>query len=159
MNSLADTPADLAITGITAPSSIKAGDNVNISYQIDNVGEFTADGTLNDVIYLSKDNVWDKNDVMVGVVSGNVSIDPGERMTRSVTGRVTNVSEGDYYVIVKTNSTKTIAESKEDNNTAVAASASRLSFTSINLGSSVVPNTPGAIALTILVPSFTYCGI
>ena len=149
VNSLADTPADLAITGITAPSSIKAGDNVNISYQIDNVGEFTADGTLNDVIYLSKDNVWDKNDVMVGVVSGNVSIDPGERMTRSVTGRVTNVSEGDYYVIVKTNSTKSIAESKEDNNTAVAASASKLSFTSINLGSSVAVNTSGYYKLEI----------
>lgn len=86
---------------------------------------------------------------MVGVVSGKVNINPGEQVTRSVTGRITNVPEGDYYVIVKTNSTKTIAESKEDNNTIVAASPSKLSFTTISLGSSASVNTSGYYKLEI----------
>ena len=149
VNGSVDTPADLAITNINAPSSIKAGDDVTISYQLSNVGEFTANGTLNDVIYLSKNKTWDKDDIMVGVVSDKVNINPGEKITRSVTGRITNVPEGDYYVIVKTNSTKTIAESKEDNNTIVAASPSKLSFTSINLGSSASVNTSGYYKLEI----------
>ena len=139
----------MAITNINAPSSIKAGNDVTISYQLSNVGEFTANGTLNDVIYLSKNKTWDKDDVMVGVVSGKVNINPGEQATRSVTGRITNVPEGDYYVIVKTNSTKTIAESKEDNNTIVAASPSKLSFTTINLGGSANVNTSGYYKLEI----------
>ena len=149
VNGSVDTPADLAITNINAPSSIKAGNDVTISYQLSNVGEFTANGTLNDVIYLSKNKTWDKDDVMVGVVSGKVNINPGEQATRSVTGRITNVPEGDYYVIVKTNSTKTIAESKEDNNTIVAASPSKLSFTTINLGGSANVNTSGYYKLEI----------
>lgn len=149
VNGTADTPADLAIVNINAPSSIKAGAEVTISYQLSNVGEFTANGTLNDVIYLSKNRTWDKDDVMVGVVSGKVNINPGEQATRSVTGRITNVPEGDYYVIVKTNSTKTIAESKEDNNTIVAASPSKLSFTTISLGSSASVNTSGYYKLEI----------
>lgn len=149
VNGSADTPADLAITSINAPSSIKAGDDVTISYQLSNVGEFTANGTLNDVIYLSKNKTWDKDDVMVGVVSGKININPGEQVTRSVTGRITNVPEGNYYVIVRTNSTKTIAESKEDNNTIVAASPSKLSFASISLGSSASVNTSGYYKLEI----------
>ncbi len=149
VNGSVDTPADLAITNINAPSSIKAGDDVTISYQLSNVGEFTASGTLNDVIYLSKNKTWDKDDMMVGVVSGKVNINPGEKVTRSVTGRITNVPEGNYYVIVKTNSTKTIAESKEDNNTIVAASPSKLSFTTLNLGSSASVNTSGYYKLEI----------
>ena len=149
VNGSVDTPADLAITNINAPSSIKAGDDVTISYQLSNVGEFTANGTLNDVIYLSQNKTWDKDDIMVGVVSGKVSINPGEKVTRSVTGRITNVPEGNYYVIVKTNSTKTIVESKEDNNTIVAASPSKLSFTTLNLGSSASVNTSGYYKLEI----------
>ncbi len=149
VNGYADTPADLSITGIHAPAAIKAGEDVTISYQVGNMGEFAADGTLNDVIYLSKNKTWDKDDVMVGVVSGKVSIEPGEQATRSVTGRITNVAEGDYYVIVKTNSTKTIAESKEDNNTIVAASPSKLSFRTINLGGSASVNTSGYYKLEI----------
>ena len=149
VNGSVDTPADLAITSINAPSSIKAGDDVTISYQLSNVGEFTANGTLNDVIYLSKNNTWDKDDMMVGVVSGKININPGEKVTRSVTGRITNVPEGNYYVIVKTNSTKTIAESKEDNNTIVAASSSKLSFTTISLGGSANVNTSGYYKLEI----------
>lgn len=149
VNGSADTPADLAITNINVPSSIKAGDDVTISYQLSNVGEFTANGTLNDVIYLSKNKTWDKDDVMVGVVSGKINVNPGEQITRSVTGRITNVPEDDYYVIVKTNSTKTIAESKDDNNTIVAASPSKLSFTTISLGGSVSVNTSGYYKLEI----------
>ena len=149
VNGSVDTPADLAIKGITAPSVIKAGDEVTISYQIGNIGEFTANGTLNDVIYLSKDKSWDKDDVMVGAVSGKVNIHPGEKTTRSVTGRITNVPEGDYYVVIKTNSTKSIAESKEDNNAIVAASPSKLSFSTINLGGTASVNTSGYYKLEI----------
>ena len=149
VNGSADTPADLSVSAISAPASIKAGDDVTISYQIANVGEFTANGTLNDVIYLSKNKTWDKDDLMVGVVSGKVNINPGEQATRTVTGRITNVPEGDYYVVVKTNSTKTIAELSDKNNTGIASSPSRLSFTTITLGSSASVNTSGYYKLEI----------
>ena len=149
VNGSADTPSDLLVASVNAPAQIKAGENVTISYKIENVGEFAAAGSLHDVIYLSKDKKWDVNDEMVGVVSGNITIDPGNSLTRKVTGRITNMPEGDYYVIVKTNSTRSIAEQKDDNNVGIMNSTSKLSFNTITLGSSASINTSGYFKLNV----------
>lgn len=149
INGSADTPADLQIASVSAPGNIKAGEDVTITYKIENVGEYAAAANLHDVIYLSKDDKWDLNDVMVGVVSGNVTIDPGNTVTRNATGRITNMPEGDYYVIVKTNSTRTVAEQNIDNNVGVMRSTSRLSFNTISLGSTASINTSGYYKLNI----------
>ena len=149
INGSADTPADIVISSINAPARIKAGEDFTISYKLSNEGEYTAAGNLNDVIYLSKDNQWDLNDEMVGVVSGRVTINTGNTITRSVTGRITNVPEGDYYVIVKTNSIKSIAEKLNDNNTAVLNATTRLAYSTIALGSSVSINTSGYYKLEV----------
>lgn len=149
VNSSADTPAELVISNVNAPANIKAGEDVTISYRITNDGEFTAAGNLHDVIYLSKDDKWDLNDEMVGVVSGNMTIEPGNTVTRSVTGRITNVPEGNYHVIVKTNSTKSIAEKTDENNTAATKSPCKLAFSTINLGGSASVNTSGYYKLEI----------
>jgi len=149
INGSADIPADLTIADVTAPARIVAGEEVTISYQLSNIGEYSATGTVNDVIYLSADNVWDLNDEMVGVVSGRMTVHPGNTVTRKVTGRITNMPEGDYYVIVKTNSTRTIAEKSDGNNTGVAASSSKLEFTTIRLDGTASVNTSGYYKLEI----------
>lgn len=149
VNGSADTPADLQIASVTAPGTIKAGEDVTITYKVENVGEYAAAANLHDVIYLSKDNKWDMNDVMVGIVSGNVSIAPGNTITRNATGRIVNMPEGDYYVIVKTNSSRTVAEENTDNNVGVMKSTSRLSFNTISLGGSASINTSGYYKLNI----------
>lgn len=149
VNGSADTPADLQIASVSAPGTIKAGEDVTISYKIENAGEYAAAANLHDVIYLSKDNLWDLNDVMVGVVSGNVTIEAGNSITRDATGRITNMPEGDYYVIVKTNSTRTVAEQNTDNNVGVMKSTSRLSFNTISLGGTASINTSGYYKLNV----------
>lgn len=149
INGSADTPADLQIASVNAPGSIKAGEDVTISYKIDNVGEYPAAANLHDVIYLSKDNHWDLDDVMVGVVSGNVTIEAGNSITRNATGRITNMPEGNYYVIVKTNSTRSVAEGDYDNNVGVMKSTTSLSFNTISLGGSDSFTTSGYYKLNI----------
>jgi subtilase family serine protease len=144
-----DTPADLTITKMSAPTRIMAGEAVSISYNIVNQGEYVAKGKLRDVIYMSKDSHWDENDTMVGVVTGDVEIDAGTEITRSVTGRITNVTEGNYYVIVRTNSTHAIAESDYDNNQTVGRSASTVAFQTLNLGSSATVKTSGLYKLPL----------
>ena len=144
-----DTPADLIITKMSAPTRIMAGEAVNISYNIVNQGEYVAKGKLRDVIYMSKDSHWDENDTMVGVVTGDVEIDAGTEITRSVTGRITNVTEGNYYLIVRTNSTHAIAESDYDNNQTVGRSASTVAFQTLNLGSSATVKTSGLYKLPL----------
>ena len=149
INGSADMPADLHVVNVTAPSHIKAGEDITISYKIENKGEFAAAANLHDVIYLSKDNKWDVDDEMVGVVSGNASIDPGNMLTRNVTGRITNMTEGDYYVIVKVNSTHSVAEQNFDNNVGVMKSVTRLSFNTIALDGEASLSTSGYYKLNI----------
>lgn len=144
-----DSPADLMVRKMSVPSRIMAGESITISYNIANQGEYVAKGKLRDVLYMSKDNKWDDNDVIVGVVTGDVEIEPGTETTRTVTGRITNMPEGNYYLIVRTNSTHAIAESDYDNNQTVNASASTVAFASLSLGSSVTVNTSGLYKLPL----------
>lgn len=144
-----DTPADLAIRKMAVPSRIMAGENITIAYNIVNQGEYVAKGKLRDVLYMSTDNKWDENDAMVGVVTGDVEIDPGTEVTRTVTGRINNMPEGSYYLIVRTNSTHTIAETDYDNNQTINSSASTVAFASLSLGGSVTVNTSGLYKLPL----------
>ena len=144
-----DTPADLTVTKMSVPSRIMAGEAITLSYNIANHGEYAAKGKLRDVLYMSKDNKWDENDTMIGVVNGDVNIDPATEITRTVTGRITNMPEGDYYLIVRTNSTHAIAENDYDNNQTVSYSSSTVAFQTLSLGGSTTVNTSGLFKLPL----------
>lgn len=149
INGANDRPADLCISNLSAPSSIKAGENITLSYRLSNMGEFEAKGNLRDVIYLSRDTIWDFDDPMVGVVSGNINLAPGEETTRQIQGNIVNAVEGNYYVIVRTNSTKAIAERTDANNTVSTKSPSNVYFPVLTLGSQVPVNTSGYFKLQV----------
>lgn len=144
-----DTPADLTVTKMSVPSRIMAGETITLSYNIANQGEYAATGKLRDVLYMSKDNKWDENDTMIGVVNGDVNINPATEITRTVTGRITNMPEGDYYLIVRTNSTHAIAENDYDNNQTVSYSSSTVAFQTLSLGGSTTVNTSGLFKLPL----------
>lgn len=138
-----ERPVDIAIGKLEPPTFVTAGENITLTYRIENTGEYAATGTLRDVIYLSKDEQWDANDIQVGVVTGRVNIEAGGDITREATGRVVNVPEGKYYFIVKTNSTRSIPEVGDDNNVAVGYSNSEVRFKSLSLGQTENVNTCG----------------
>lgn len=140
---------DLTISNIAAPSHINAGEEFELSYKINNQGEFEAKGMCREVIYLSSDNVLDADDPMVGTVSGDISIAPGGSMIRKATGRITNMPEGNYYLVVKTNSTRAIAETDDDNNTAILDSQIKIVFPAISLNGSTSFKTSGYYKLAI----------
>ena len=144
-----DTPAELTITNVSVPNHIKAGDQLSLSYTVHNEGAFEAEGILRDIIYLSKDEKLDENDEMVGVVSGTVLIQPGEQLVRNVTGRITNITEGDYHFIIRTNSAHTIIETNYDDNVMVKNAATTVSFEQLSLGSTVSLNTSGYFKIDI----------
>lgn len=143
------SPADLVVEKLNVSSSITAGEPLTVSYRISNQGEFAASGKLCDVLYMSDDAQWDVNDVMIGVVTGDVYIEPGTDITRTATGRITNVPEGDYYLFVRTNSTHSIAESDYGNNQVMSQTASSVMFRTLELGSSATVNTSGLFKLPL----------
>ncbi len=135
-----DKPSDLVIRSISVPAIINAGEPVTFSYTIANVGEYPVSSTLKDVFYLSSDNIFDANDVMIGVASGQVAVDVGNELVRTVSGRVDNVAEGNYYVIVQTNSTHAILENNYDNNLLSANAPLSVQYASLSVGTEVSVN-------------------
>ena len=149
VNGSVDCPADLKISNLTVPVTILAGDPITVKYDITNLGEFEAKGTLRDVIYFSQDSIWDTDDQMVGVVSGEVEIASGNKITRQATGSIINMVEGNYYVIVRTNSTHAIVESSDANNSVSTLSPSKLKFSTLTLGEQAQVNNAGYFKLKV----------
>ena len=149
VNDKSDTPSQLIVSNVSAPSNITAGGTMSISYNITNNGQFDANGTLRDIIYLSKDDKWDQEDEMVGVVSGNVDIASNAVLTREVKGRILNVTEGDYYLIVKTNTTRNIFETNYDDNIAIASHPVKISFVNLLSGTMSTVHTSGYYKLDV----------
>lgn len=131
-----DRPAQLTISHIVALATVTAGEMTSIKYSVENNGLYPATGTLRDAIYLSTDNKWDENDIMIGVVEDEVDILPGQLLYRQAMGRITNVMEGEYYVIVRTNSTHSIVESDYDDNMNVETSTTKVEFYTLQMGAS-----------------------
>lgn len=144
-----DSPAQLAIKKLSVPSRISAGEPFTISYTIENNGDFIAQGQLRDVYYLSKDSEWDRDDIMVGYASGDVEIDAGSEIIRSATGRLTNISEGEYYLIVRTNSTRNIPEVNYEDNDIVSTSSMNVDFKRLPIEGTENVQTSGLFKLDV----------
>lgn len=144
-----DTPAELVVRKLSVPSRISAGEPFTLSYTIANNGEFAVNGLLRDVYYLSKDSQWDENDVMIGYASGEIEIEAGSEIVRSATGRLSNIPEGNYYLIVRTNSTHNIPETDYDNNICINTSSCSIDFSRLSLGGTTIVQTSGLFKLEV----------
>ena len=58
-------PSDLIVTTITAPANAIAGESVTVGWTIKNLGPNKTVGYLTDMVYFSKDTVWDIKDLFL----------------------------------------------------------------------------------------------
>ena len=135
-----DHPADLVVSNMSVSDVIFAGEPIEITYTITNVGEFEANGNLRDIFYLSEDNQWNTQDNMVGVVSGDIRLRPGESLTRTATGVINSSIADTYYLLVRTNSTRAISESNYENNVTTTSSPIQFDYRSLEIGAEQIIN-------------------
>ena len=126
--------ADLQIIGIFPPATATPGVSNTFTWVITNAGPNTAEGTWVDSVYLSPDPVWDASDAVVGRISHQGPLAPGETYTASLTTPVPGLTPGDYYVIVRTDLRNSVRETSEMNNIAVAESATFVDVLELTLG-------------------------
>ncbi len=111
-------PSDLVVTQVIPPDEAALGENLEISYTIQNVGLFPATGYMKDLVYFSADTVWDIDDLLFGSVTGTISLGPYATVNRSITSLLTGITPGEWYIIVRTDVLNNINEGNDDNNTA-----------------------------------------
>jgi large repetitive protein len=145
---------DLTISDLTATATAAVSEVVEISWTVTNIGNDSANANYwYDQVYLSKDSVWDSNDVYMTYSNQYEPLSPGESYTRTINATIPNITldGSDYYLIVKADNANQQGETNETNN--VIAKAISLSASDLVITSSTAPDT-ATLSQTIEV-SFT----
>jgi len=130
--------SDLIISSIQIPEVAVPGQTFDIIWSITNQGEGKSRGTRwVDEIFLSTDQIVNENDIRVGqyenpdflrsivesFVGANYlreSIVPGETVELETSCSIPEeITSGDYYIIINSDTTNTIFESNESNNVTI----------------------------------------
>jgi parallel beta-helix repeat protein len=94
-------PIDLDIQSITAPDSVKSGQNINFSWSVKNIGEaMTFADFWTDRAYFSTDTIFDSGDKLIGESQVDQDVKPDSTYTVNQSFAIPNGMSGDYYVLV-----------------------------------------------------------
>jgi RHS repeat-associated protein len=111
-------PADLQVSIVDAPLTGAAGQTANVKWTVINNGaNATYSGGWNDAVYLSADEIFDKNmDTLVGTYGHQGDLAPGASYNQSVNVTLPANISGSYYVFVYTDSGNNVYEGPWENN-------------------------------------------
>ncbi|QNM95072.1 CARDB domain-containing protein [Chitinimonas koreensis] len=122
---LAEAYADLVVGAVTVPESALSGENVLVSWTVTNTGSATTDLALwNDRVVLSRDRTASADDI---VLSGSVThaglLAPGASYIARATMTLPRDLAGDFYLLVDTNTNRTVDEKGRTANNLGASAA------------------------------------
>ncbi len=124
-------PCDLTVLPPDFPQEAIVGENVQISWTLQNIGLNTAQGNIKDAVYLSTDSTWSSDDIMLGSVTHNVNLPANGQQQRDATFPLQGVPVGDYYVMVRTNILNALNENSYTNNKTVSLMTMHVDYPSL----------------------------
>lgn len=127
-------PADLIVSGVTAPDSVISGDVVTVTWSVKNNGSNPTTGWMTDNIYLSEDDKVDAGDKLLTSVRYVISLAPNAQSTRNQNVEISGVSLGDYFVLVSTDVLNNINESNDTNNVGTTSGRINVNVPELILG-------------------------
>ncbi len=113
---------DLSPTALAGPASAVVGQQVEVSWVVQNQGSGDARPYWYDNLYLSSDNIWDGQDQLLGQFSRNLSVAAGASYGQLQAINIPpQATAGNYYLILRTDGNNNLTESNETNNTRAVA--------------------------------------
>ncbi|MBN8557208.1 MAG: hypothetical protein J0L74_05970, partial [Burkholderiales bacterium] len=133
-------PADLVVTDFQLPAGAVVNQELLLSWTVKNQGQFDAQGSWTDSVYLSADGQWDLGDLLLGQVARSGGLVAGDTYT-TLPQRFTlpPLKAGAYRVIVRPDIFNQVYEGSDEGNNA-AASAGTLAVTVPELQMGVARN-------------------
>ena len=115
-------PGDLVVSRIPTPDTVVSGRTTTFQWTVANVGaNDISGGGLSSLLYLSSDDVFDANDRLLGRTNrGQMTLAAGDTLAEQLAARISGVSEGNYYLIAKTDVRNAFYEDNENNNSTVS---------------------------------------
>ncbi len=128
-------PVDLTVKRVEPlPAAASLGETTTFSWVIRNAETRAITGTWVDTVYLSKDDRWDIDDVVVGRKEREGGLGGSEEYTGTLQADIPAVEPGAYYVIVRTDARNRVRERNESNNIGASAEARPVTITTLTLG-------------------------
>jgi len=124
-------PCDLTVFPPNFPQSANVGEEIQISWALQNIGLNIAQGEIKDAVYLSTDSTWSSDDIMLGSETYSVNLAANDQEQRSLTLPLQGVPTGDYYVVVRTNILNALNENSYTNNKAVSLMTMHVDYPSL----------------------------
>jgi RHS repeat-associated protein len=129
-----NSAADLAVVGITSPSSEVAGQNLTISYTVKNQTTVAAQGSWDDSVYLSTTTTLTPDSVLLGRVRHTGPVAGGGTYTETLTAPIQGIVAGKFLVVVLVDSKGLVPDSDRSNNTRSATNTLTVSVPALTLG-------------------------
>ncbi|MCA9078785.1 MAG: Ig-like domain-containing protein, partial [Planctomycetaceae bacterium] len=133
---------DLVVASVTDPTPATHGEDITLTWTVQNNGADPATGTWWDYVYLSANDNWDLNDTLVGrVLYTGPELSPnGGSYQGTLTAPLPGVLPGDYHVIVRTNILQSLTEASLSNNTGDSPATASFDIPSLESGNAVSRN-------------------
>ncbi len=114
-------PSDLVVENLSFESEAMVGDPFVVNYDLLNQGSNPSTGYMSEIVYLSKDSIFDATDIKhIGPIERNISLAPNTSTGLSPVETTPGVPLGDYFVIVQTDILDNIYESNDLNNITIS---------------------------------------
>ncbi|MBY0468092.1 MAG: hypothetical protein K2Q07_03835, partial [Burkholderiaceae bacterium] len=122
-------PADLVVTSFNLPQSGAVNQDISLSWTVKNQGQFAAQGSWSDAVYLSADGEWSLDDIRLGQIDHAGTIDPGASYTTPAkTFTLPPMKAGQYRIIVRPDIYNQVYEGNDEGNN-ITPSSNTLSVT------------------------------
>ena len=128
------TPIDLVVGTIEVPLNGLPGEQISVTYTVQNQTAGSSTGAWHDSLYLSLDEQWDLGDVFLGRVLHTGGIDSLGSYTETLEVPVPPVAPGTYRVIVRTDIRNQVAEINDANNLGVSLEEIEIDVPELQLG-------------------------
>ena len=134
---VAPEPCDLIAVQPEFPTTAVSGEDFTVSWQLRNIGANPATGRVRNAVYLSSDETWNSDDVMLGYANVNINIPANGQQSCQLSGTLNGIEEGNYYVIIKANILNALNELTYENNICVSMLTTEIGFPSLAIGEEV----------------------
>ncbi len=130
------SPANLVVQPFSVAANAVAGQNLTVTYQVDNESSNAFTGTWTDSVYLSTQTTLNPNSVLLGRVQQDGVAANGE-YSQTLTAPAPGLVPDDYYVVVLADSQGLVPELNRTNTELASTNPVQVSVPSLAIGSPV----------------------
>lgn len=133
LNGLASA-SNLAVQSITLPPSATVGQNVSISFSVQNTTTIPIDGSWTDSVYLSRSAALGPDAVLFTRVPHNGGLAALASYTGTASAALPNLIAGHYFVIVVSDTASQVPDTNQSDNTLISTGTFAVQTATLTIG-------------------------